>query len=304
MHIRDVLDDAPGGASVANLATAFGLDPDRAGTAIDVMGQTLADRIERNTLSRGGLADLVDLLGRPNAGRALSEPQNLASPQIADIGNSILEVLLGSKHASRGVAAKAARESGLDVEDLKRMLPALASMLVGALQRKAIPEMEAAVSKAPGLSLERLGGSPLPLPGDAPRGGPAGGGDTGTWDAQLPQPGGSGGGGIGGTVGRSPLPIPGDTIPGVNDGASRFPRLPDVVRRGGRQIELPDDGGADAGTPVELPGGSLDQIIRQILANVLGFKNGGILSWIVNLLLSRWFLGLIGRILRRALPGR
>ena len=97
----------------------------------------------------------------------------------------------------------------------------------------------------------------------------------------------------GATVGSgSPLPIPGDDIPGINNETpSRFPQLPDVIRRGGTQVPGPS-------------GGSLEDIIRSILGNLLGFKNGGVLSWIVNLLLSKWFLGFVMRIVRRMLTGR
>ena len=292
MHIRDLLDDAPGGASVRNVAAAFGLDPAKAETAIDVMGQALIDRIERNTLSRGGLADLVELLERPSAGRALTDPGNLAAPQIAEAGNGVLGVLLGDKHLSRGIAAKAARESGLDEATLKRMLPAVASMLIGALQRKALGPIEKTVAKVPSLNLgEMRGRSPLPLPGERlPPASSQGGQGGGGWDTGLPQPAGGSGGGMGGTVGGSPLPIPGDDIPGINE-PSRFPQLPDIVRKGGPQVPGPG-------------GGSLDDIIRSILASVLGFKNGGILSWIVKLLLSRWFMGLVRRILSRVVLGR
>lgn len=292
MHIRDLLDDAPGGASVRNVAAAFGLDPAKAETAIDVMGQALIDRIERNTLSRGGLADLVELLERPSAGRALTDPGNLAAPQIADAGNGVLGVLLGDKHLSRGIAANAARESGLDEATLKRMLPAVASMLIGALQRKALGPIEKTVAKVPSLDLgEMRGRSPLPLPGERlPPASSQGSQGGGGWDTGLPQAAGGSGGGMGGTVGGSPLPIPGDDIPGINE-PSRFPQLPDIVRKGGPQVPGPG-------------GGSLDDIIRSILASVLGFKNGGILSWIVKLLLSRWFMGLVRRILSRVVLGR
>jgi len=101
----------------------------------------------------------------------------------------------------------------------------------------------------------------------------------------LPQT--AGGGRSGGTAGRSPLPLPGDDIPGI-DGPSRFPQLPDIIRKGGRQIQVPGPSG-----------GSLDEIIRQILANVLGFKNSGVLAWILKIIFSRWFLGLLSRILFR-----
>ena len=290
MQIDRILNDATSSAVIKNLATAFGVDPGRATPAIEIMLQALSDRIERNTLSRAGVADVVDLLGKPSLGRALSDPQGLASPQVANAGNYVLDVLVGSKHISRGIAARAAAQSGLNDDVAKRMLPAVASLLIGVLQNKAQGEI---ADKFGGLAVVS-GRSPLPLPGERPLNSPDA--STGDFDLDLPKTSGGSGGGMGGaTVGSgNPLPIPGDEIPGINDGArapSRFPQLPDIIRRGGTQVPGPS-------------GGTLEDIIRSILGNLLGFKNGGILSWIVNLLLSKWFLGFVMRIVRRMLTGR
>jgi Bacterial protein of unknown function (DUF937) len=290
LQIDRILNDAASSAVIKNLATAFGVDPERATPAVEIMFQALTDRIERNTLSRGGVADVVDLLGKPALGRALNDPQGLASPQVANAGNYVLEVLFGSKHLSRGIAARAAAQTGLDEEVAKRMLPSVASLLIGALQSKAQGEI---ADKFGGLAAVS-GRSPLPLPGERPLNLPDS--STGDFDFDLPKTAGGSGGGMGGaTAGSgSPLPIPGDEIPGINDGErapSRFPQLPDVIRRGGTQVPGPS-------------GGSLEDIIRSILGNLLGFKNGGIMSWIINLLLSKWFVGFVMRIVRRMLTGR
>ncbi len=261
MTAKSLFKDVPGPSPAQSLATAFGVDQDKAQAALDFMTQTLTDRVERNTLSRGGLADIFDILARPAAGEALKQPAALASPDVAAKGNGILDVLIGSKHVSRGIADKAARETGLDAETLKKMLPVVASMVVGALQAKAMPKIETALAAAP-----------LTLPGAAP--------------ARSPQR------AAGGAKG-SPLPLPGDSIPGI-EGPSRFPDMPDVIRRSGRQIQIPSPGNGGGGGA-----GSLDDIIRQILANTLGFKNGGILAFILKIIFSRWFLGLISRILFR-----
>ncbi|MEQ1719035.1 MAG: DUF937 domain-containing protein [Hyphomicrobium sp.] len=288
MNIKSLLNETPGAAPAQSLATAFGVDPEKAGPAIDMLAQSLADRIERNTLSRGGIADLVDLLARPGAGKALAEPQSLSTPQVEQIGNSILNVLIGSKHNSRGIAAKTARATGVDEETLKKMLPAVASMVIGALQNKSMPQIEQSLDAIPDLKA-KLAGSPLPIPGER-RPGPSS--RPAPFDIDLPQSAGggrssTGGGGMGG----SPLPSPGVDIPGLDgpsiDGPSRFPQLPDVIRRGGTQVPGPSGGGA------------LEDVIRQILANVLGFKNTGILAWILKIVFSRWFMGLLARILFR-----
>lgn len=271
MNISNLIDESPGASPVRNMAIAFGIDPAKAEPAVNMLAQALADRIERNTLSRGGVAEVFDLLSRPEAGIALTEPQALATPHVADVGNGILDVLLGSKHASRGLAVKVSRQTDLSEDTLKKMLPAVASLVVGALQAKSMPQIEKAIQALPAIS-----GSPLPLPGDPPAATPQS-------HPNLPQT--AGGGRSGGTAGRSPLPLPGDNIPGI-EGPSRFPRIPDIIRRGGREVRIPGPSG-----------GSLDEIIRQILARTLGFNNSGIMAWIMKIIFSTWFLKLVSRLL-------
>ena len=292
MQIENVLKSAQGGTAYGNLAASFGVNPAQTIPAISVMLDALSHRIERNTLSRGGLADVVALLGTPVAGRALSDPQGLASPETAAAGNHVLDVLIGNKDTSRGIAQRAARASGLDEGVLKKMLPAVASMMIGGLQKETEPPFVERLGRIPGLEIS-AGGSPLPMPGDdipdadwrGSSGGNGGNAGRGGAPLDLPRPGGSGGGMGGATGGGSPLPIPGDDIPGL-DVPTRFPKLPDVVRRGGTQVPGPQ-------------GGSLDDIIRSILGGLLGFKNTGILAWIMNIIFSRWFLSIAGWLLAR-----
>ncbi|MGL4394972.1 MAG: DUF937 domain-containing protein [Hyphomicrobium sp.] len=285
MQIESIIKGAQGGKAVRNLATSFGVDADRTEPVVHTVVKALAERIERNTLSRAGIADIVTVMGEPHAGRALVDAQRLATPELAAVGNHILDVLIGSKHISRGIAAKAARDSGLNEETVKKMLPVIASMVVGSLQQGAAPVLSSKLAELPALAR-----SPLPLPGDRlPPASPP----SNDWSIDLPQPSGSGGGGIGGTVGHSrPLPLPGDDIPGLGRGrTTQLPELPDIIRRGGTRVPGPT-------------GGSLEEIIRSILGNLLGFKNTGVLGWIAKIVLSRWFLGFVQRILSRVLLGR
>jgi hypothetical protein len=295
VQIENVLKSAQGGAAYDNLATAFGVNPAQTAPAITTMLEALSRRIERNTLSRAGLADVVALLGTPAAGHAYADPQSLASPETGAIGNHVLDVLIGNKDTSRSIAQRASRASGLNEAVLKKMLPAVASMMIGGLQKEAVPSFRERFGGIPGLGVS-AGGSPLPMPGgDIPEdqdadwrgssGTGTGTGNQGTEPLDLPRPGGGSGGGMGGATGGSPLPIPGDSIPGL-DTPSRFPQLPDVVRRGGTQIPGPQ-------------GGSLEDIIRSILGGLLGFKNTGILGWIMNIIFSRWFLSIAGWLLAR-----
>ncbi len=285
MTLETTLQNAQGGAMLKNLATAFGVDPNKAEAAVSVMTEALSQRIERNTLSRGGLADVVDLLTRSDASRILNDPQSLAAPRTEAAGNHVLDVLIGDKHISRGIAQRAARQSGLDETVLKKMLPTVAGAMIGGLQKETEGIFADRLKGVQGL--RSAGGSPLSLPGD----------DMPPVDVErpaprFPQPGGSGG--IGGTVGGSPLPVPGDNIPGVgrNGGGGTgggFDNLPDIIRRGGTQVP----GGGDIG-----------DVIRSILGSLLGFQPRGVFGWILALIFSRWFRGIVGGLLRRIFMGR
>ena len=194
MGFKTSLKSAAGHQLIANLASAFGIDEQNADTAVEALDRELRARIERNMLSRGGVADVLSLVTQPAAASALSEPRDLASPNLAENGNHILDVLIGNKHISRGIAARAASEARLDPGTVEKLLPVVASLMIGQLQRQSQPELEKLVQNVPGLV--SAGGSPLPLPGD-----------------DIP--------GIGRESQRSPMP------------QNPYERLPDIVRRGG-----------------------------------------------------------------------
>ncbi len=290
VDIETILKNAQGGEAISNLAKAFGMEPAQAEPAVHALLSALAKRVERNTLSRGGLADMVALLGTPEAGRALADPHSLATPMMAQAGNEILNTLIGNKHISRGIAAKAAAETGLSEDTLKKMLPVVASMMIGSAQSSTQAIFSERLRDVPGLgglASGARGGSPLPLPGEAPSANPNG---TGGWGVELPRPSGGAGGGMGGTVGGgSPLPIPGDTIPGVGR-PNRYDDLGEVIRKGG--------------TPAPGGGGSLENMIRSIIGNLFGFKNRGVIGNLIQVMLARWLMNVVRRLLSRMFGAR
>jgi len=56
--------------------------------------------------------------------------------RVAGDGNAILDHIFGSKEVSRGVAREAAGLSGVGSSVLKKMLPVIASMVIGALAKQ------------------------------------------------------------------------------------------------------------------------------------------------------------------------
>lgn len=293
MTIAASLESPDGQRLVDKVAQAFNVDDDKAGQAVHALTNELEARIQRRMLNRGGVADVAALVTNPAAGAALSDPQALASSDAVESGNHILDVLIGSKHVSRKIAARTASSSSLEAGTVEKMLPAVASLLIAELQRQSQPALQKIVSGVPGLAA--AGGSPLRLPGDALP--PAG--SSNDWSSGNGQssPGRSPGAPI--DAGQ-PLPIPGDNIPGLgrksgrsypqpDDGDDPYQRLPDIIRRGGQQVP----GG----------GGSLEDIIRSIFGKVLG-SNRGVIGTMIQLFLIRWLASLARRFLSRIFTGR
>ncbi|CAA2141536.1 DUF937 domain-containing protein [Hyphomicrobium sp. ghe19] len=299
MTIEDSFRSAAGQELIGRVADTFSVDEQSARSAVHALSEELAARIQRAMLSRGGVADVVSLVTAPGASRALSNPDSLSSPDMTANGDQILDVLVGNKHVSRKIAARAASRSGIDAATVQKMLPIVATLLIGELQRQSAPAIAKVASRIPAFS--GAGGSPLPMPGDTFP--PAGRDDYSTPDDRPPIGAPARPAGVPGSPidGGSPLPIPGDNIPGVGR-RNRYPgpapepednpysRLPDIVRRGGEQVPGPD-------------GGSLENVIRSILGNLLG-SNSGVVGTMIKLFLIRWIASIVRRVLSQVLVRR
>lgn len=268
MNILDILTAGQDGRVVANLARTYGLDPPQSAAVLDSVVPQLTRAMERQSFNRGGIADLVAALGKADYRQVLSPDAPLSAPDVQTAGIDALDTVLWSKDRSRTVAHRAARATGVDEALIRQMLPAIGALVMGGLSSKAGPALDAITTE--------LG---------APRaGGPAGVGE------------------------QRPLPVPGEIRGGrLGRDSNPYGDLSDVIRRGGAKLprggsgrpRLPEGGG------IELPqGGSLDQVIRDLLGSVLGFESKGVIGWIIRLILVRWVGGFIRSILRRLLGGR
>ncbi len=92
--------------------------------------------VQNNVSSSQGLEGLAKALGQGRHQRYLDRPESLGDQSTIQDGNNILGHILGSKDASRQLASEAAASTGLDVGILKKMLPAVAAMLMGGLSKQ------------------------------------------------------------------------------------------------------------------------------------------------------------------------
>lgn len=136
MDLLKTLINAAGSSDLMKLGGQFGLD---GGAVEKVLGQVvpaLGRGMQKNTRSSGGLEGLLGALKGGNHQRFLGNVEAAAAPEAITEGNGILGHILGSKDVSRNVAAHAASASGVSTDVIKKMLPMIATMTMGALSKQ------------------------------------------------------------------------------------------------------------------------------------------------------------------------
>ncbi len=316
--IKKQLAGSADSAAVEELARAFGTEPDSTRKAFAAVLDEISRRMERLTLSRGGLADLVRSAGDSRREAYLKDPRLIGSAAMDRDGKAILDHVFWTKDRSRGVAARAASASGLPAGKIEDMLPPMAALSMAELTRAAAGPFDDILRRIPGLD------EALKEMARQSRGGASGGHERAPESAppNVPDAGRTsaprGGLGPAGIPEQRPLPVPGERLPSPDRGGSRYDDLSDILRRGGfripgggRRIEIPDNLPGN----IELPGnigaaggGLLYNIFRALLGALLGFKSRGLLSWLIRLIVLRWGWGFVQRILGwvlgRVLPRR
>lgn len=136
MNILDAIVNAQDGAAVKQLGSQVGLAPDQTTAALSALMPALAAGLQRNIQTQGGLESLMSALSTGSHGRYIDNPTSLADQSAVIDGNGILGHLLGSKEGSREVASRAAADTGLSSDVLKRILPLAAALMMGAVSKQ------------------------------------------------------------------------------------------------------------------------------------------------------------------------
>ncbi|NNF17000.1 MAG: DUF937 domain-containing protein [Gammaproteobacteria bacterium] len=137
MSLLKTIMAAQDGAAVKRLADKYGLDTTQATSALGHLLPALTKNIKGNIQSDQGLEGLLGAIKNGNHSRYLDNPKLLGRKKTVKDGNGILGHILGSKKASRQVADDAARKTGIDVSILKKLLPMVAALTMGGLNKQA-----------------------------------------------------------------------------------------------------------------------------------------------------------------------
>lgn len=97
----------------------------------------MARGLSNNASSQDGLGALLGAVSKGGHQRYIDSPTNIADQASIKDGNDILGHIFGSKDVSRNVASRAAEQTGISSAILKKMLPMVATLAMGALGKKA-----------------------------------------------------------------------------------------------------------------------------------------------------------------------
>lgn len=136
MDLMDLLSAAGADNSVGKIADSVGIGKSDAQNMLGALAPALMRSLQKQGESSGGIAALQGALASGNHQRYVDEPELMASDDTRADGNKILGHLFGSKDVSRNVAAQAAAETGIDAGLIKKALPLVAGLAMGALSKE------------------------------------------------------------------------------------------------------------------------------------------------------------------------
>ncbi|MEP0942558.1 MAG: DUF937 domain-containing protein [Rhizobiaceae bacterium] len=176
--------------NVDEICARFGLTEVQTLEAMNAVLPAFSEGLKRQTSSPRGAAGLLEALASGHHVQYADHPGSAMDPDGISEGNAILGHLFGNKNVSRAVAKHAAASTGISDSMFKQLLPALASMVMGALFKGMTGSSSTSRGSRGGGNGGALGGLG-DLLGDALGGALSGGGGSG---------GSTGGGGLLGQI--------------------------------------------------------------------------------------------------------
>lgn len=136
MNLMDLLKDAGADGGIGQIARQVGLSGAQAGDLVKALSPALTRGLQKQNSSGDGLAAFAKALSSGSHQQYIDRPELLQEEQSRQDGNKILGHLFGSKDVSRNVAAHASEQTGLSASLIKKALPLLAGLVMGAVSKK------------------------------------------------------------------------------------------------------------------------------------------------------------------------
>jgi len=125
-----------------NIASEVDISTEDATTAIEQLAPLLMGAAKQNFMSDRDSEELLKQIQDSQFSEMVDAPKEaVAKDGLIDLGNVILGSLFGSKENSRKVAKHVQKETGISDLIIKQILPMIAPFIIGALGKKAAPEI-------------------------------------------------------------------------------------------------------------------------------------------------------------------
>jgi len=134
-NILDMLLNGNNGQAVSDLSKQFDLPENQTRAAIEDLIPALSRGLQNNSAQGPGMDDLLEALRTGEHAKYMDDPTTLNNVATTKDGNDILGHIFGNKDVSREVANRASKNSGVSSAVLKKMLPVLATLAMGALSK-------------------------------------------------------------------------------------------------------------------------------------------------------------------------
>jgi hypothetical protein len=133
--VTEILSSAQGGQLIENLARSLGLSTEQTRTAVEALTPALALGLRNAATNPAVLEHVVAGVVHPTHLAANDDPAVAHGEEARELGQGAIAQLFGSGSAAGQVAQIAARDAGLRPDILARMLPVLASVVLGGLAK-------------------------------------------------------------------------------------------------------------------------------------------------------------------------
>lgn len=146
-NILDELLGAGNDPALKQLQEQFDLSEKDTRVAVEELIPALRRGLQNNTKEAPGMDELLEALRTGEHTKYMDQPDTLGKATTTKDGNDILGHILGNKEVSREVAKRASNNSGISSAILKKMLPIVATLVMGALSKKVVGGNRGAVNR-------------------------------------------------------------------------------------------------------------------------------------------------------------
>lgn len=135
-NILDLILDDENKSVINELQNTFDLDEAQTRSAIQGLIPALSRGLQNNTSNTQGMDSLLEALRTGEHKKYMEQPNTLGNSSTKQAGNDILGHIFGDKKVSREVATRVSQKAGISGTLLKKMLPVVATLVMGALSKK------------------------------------------------------------------------------------------------------------------------------------------------------------------------